>query len=84
MNDEIIDKLAEQAQKYADDWGKGEIGWNDLFNSKFAELVAAHEREECAKIAESELNNCIILTSYPAQSSAAYNIANKIRARGET
>ena len=46
MNQDLIDKLAEQAQKYADDWGKGESGWTDLFNSKFAQLVAAHEREK--------------------------------------
>ena len=50
MNQDLINRLAEQAQKYADDWGKGEIGWNDLFNSKFAELVAAHVREENKKL----------------------------------
>lgn len=50
---------------------------------RFAALVATHEREACAKIAQSELKNTNILLSDPAQSSAAWNIANSIRARGQ-
>ena len=49
-----------------------------------AELNAAvlTEREECAKVADKELMNTNMLTSYPPKSSAAWNIAAAIRARG--
>ena len=50
---------------------------------RFAALVAAHEREACAKVADGELMNTNMLTSYPPKSSAAWNIAAAIRARGE-
>ena len=52
---------------------------------RFAALVAAHaavdEREACAKVADGELMNTNMLTSYPPKSSAAWNIAAAIRAR---
>lgn len=41
------------------------------------------EREACAKIADAELMNTNMLASYPPKSSAAWNVANAIRARGE-
>ena len=41
------------------------------------------EREACAKVADGELMNTNMLTSYPPKSSAAWNIAAAIRARGE-
>ena len=43
----------------------------------------AAEREACAKVADGELMNTNVLTSYPPKSSAAWNIAAAIRARGE-
>ena len=55
MNQDLIDKLAEQAHKYADDWGKGEIVWTDLFDSKFAELIV----KECAKALNPMLRDMI-------------------------
>jgi len=39
------------------------------------------EREECLRIAKSELMNTFLLTSYPARSAAAFNIINKIKDR---
>ena len=51
---------------------------------RFAALVAAAEREACAEIADKELDNTMLLTSYPPKSSAAWNIRAAIRARGET
>lgn len=50
---------------------------------RFAALVAAAEREACAEIADKELDNTMLLTSYPPKSSAAWNIRAAIRARGE-
>ena len=50
---------------------------------RFAKLVAAHEREECAKIADNNRHNLEMLTSYPLQSGAARSISIAIRARGE-
>ena len=55
MNQDLIDKLTEQAQKYADDWGKGESVWTDLFDSKFAELIV----KECAKALNPMLRDMI-------------------------
>jgi hypothetical protein len=48
------------------------LGWND---------GVMMEREECAKLADAELRNLVVLTSWPGQSSAAFNIAKAIRAR---
>ena len=51
---------------------------------QFAKLVAQHEREACAEIAEKQryaMN--ISLTSHPAQNGTAVGIANEIRARGQ-
>ena len=56
-------------------------GVDDL--ERFAALVAAYEREACAKVADGELMNTNMQTSYPPKSSAAWNIAAAIRARGE-
>ena len=56
-----------------DAWQKTEL---------LAALVAAAEREACAKIADSEIKNTAILTVYPGKSAAAWDIANAIRARG--
>ena len=50
----------------------------------FKKLVEDKEREACAKVADEELMNTNMLTSYPPKSSAAWNIAAAIRARGET
>jgi hypothetical protein len=41
------------------------------------------EREVMQKIAEAELSNTAMLASMPPQSSAAWNILQAIRARGE-
>jgi hypothetical protein len=46
---ERIEKLAEQAEKYADDNFKGEHFWTQAYESKFAELIV----RECANMAES-------------------------------
>ena len=48
---------------------------------RFAALVAAAEREACAKVADSERYNTEMLLSMPAQSGAAFKIAAAIRAR---
>jgi hypothetical protein len=56
-----------------DAWQKTEL---------FAALVAAAEREACAKIADSQIENTAILLVNPGKSAAAWDIANAIRARG--
>jgi hypothetical protein len=50
---------------------------------KFANLVAAAEREACAKIADNHRHTMGILASNPPQSAAAFDIAIDIRARGQ-
>ena len=81
--DEII-RMAREAGGYLAELPNGDA-W--LFDDnqqleRFAALVAAHEREACAKVADGELMNTNMLTSYPPKSSAAWNIAAAIRARG--
>jgi hypothetical protein len=51
---------------------------------RFYTLVASAEREACAEIADKELDNTMLLTSYPPKSSAAWNIRAAIRARDKT
>ena len=51
---------------------------------RFANLVAEREREECAKLADKQLRNTAALMSNPPKSSAAWEIAIAIRARGTT
>jgi hypothetical protein len=41
------------------------------------------EREACAKVADEQLMNTSVLMSMPPKSSAAWNIATAIRARGQ-
>ncbi len=48
----------------------------------FAALVAAAEREACAKLADDKLMDTSALMSFPPKSSAAWSIAAAIRARG--
>ena len=82
--DEII-RMAREAGGYLAELPNGDA-W--LFDDnqhleRFAALVAAHEREACVKVADEELMNTNMLTSYPPKSIAAWNIAAAIRARGE-
>lgn len=49
----------------------------------FAKLVAAKEREAINSLAEKELLNTSALMSMPPQSSAAWNILQAIRSRGD-
>jgi hypothetical protein len=66
MDKQLIKRLATQASVYTDYvyvppvrsktpgkiWEGGHVDWHDIFNEKFAELVAAHEREACAADAD--------------------------------
>jgi len=66
-----------QILEFADKAIEGMSGaWNipNEFCTRFAELVAAHEREECAKVCE---------TTAPSQING-YECAAAIRARGTT
>ena len=58
---------------------------SDLLPSleRFAALVAAAEREACAKIADGQLKNQTLLLTDPPKSGAAWTIAAAIRARGD-
>jgi hypothetical protein len=50
---ERIEKLAEQAEKYADDNFRGEPTWSEAFESKFAELIVL----ECIEVCKSRVGN---------------------------
>jgi hypothetical protein len=68
-----IKELAEQANKRLEpNWPGGVIWyWGDL--ERFAELVAAHEREECAKMVD----------DWERDEAFVDNIADAIRARSK-
>ena len=71
---------------WSDTSRKGMVDWACEYDTeleRFAALIAAHEREACAKLADGELMNINMLTSYLPKSSAAWNIAAAIRGRGE-
>jgi hypothetical protein len=85
MTREDIIRWAQEAEDYVDTiYAKGEYhpGWLEVRDQRFAALVAAAEREACAKIADSQINNTAILLVNPGKSAAAWDIANAIRARG--
>jgi len=82
---EDIIRWAREVEEYADTiYQKGEYhpGWLEVRDQRFAALVAAAEREACAKIADSQIENTAILLVNPGKSAAAWDIANAIRARG--
>ena len=71
MDKEQIKKLAMQAGEYTNEvyvppvrsktpgkiWEGGHVGWHDIFNEKFAELVAAHEREALLDLVDDYAKN---------------------------
>jgi hypothetical protein len=71
MDKEQIKKLAMQAGEYTNEvyvppvrsktpdkiWEDGHVGWHDIFNEKFAELVAAHEREALLDLVDDYAKN---------------------------
>lgn len=50
---------------------------------RFVTKAVQQEREACAKLADEQLMNTSALMSMPPKSSAAWNIAAAIRARGQ-
>ena len=62
----------------------GEVEMDLETLQSFAKLVADHEREKCAEIAESKRHAPhFVLTSMPSQNGTAVDIANLIKARGK-
>jgi len=60
--------------------GAWDLNWFDPYLERFAVLVAAHEREECAKLCDEQATD--YEESDPWNGCARY-LANYIRARGE-
>ena len=87
MNRDDIIRMAKQAHLFNDGgvWFSSALGSDVLHDDleRFANLVAAAEREACARIVDGEMWNCSMLMDNPPKSSAAWNIAVAIRARGE-
>lgn len=55
----------------------------ERFATLVADSAAAKEREACAQIADAQVGNTMLLTSFPPKSAAAFQIAAAIRARGQ-
>ena len=63
-----LQELSEQAEKYADDWFRGEPTWSEAFESKFAELIVL----ECITKIENE-------AAQYAEPAWAFELVNDIR-----
>lgn len=78
MNHEDIIRMAEEAgfcwQEYEGRICPDRVGAGDI--EKFAQLVAAHEREECAKLCEK-------ITSGTTVALVGHGFAEEIRARNK-
>jgi len=74
MTREDIIRMAREAEIP----GSWDLNWFDPYLDSFAALVAAHEREECAKLCEAEIERV-----RPLYSVTAENCTKVIRARGE-
>ena len=73
-------KTIEHMWKVASNNPNHDTNWHDPVVIKFAELVAQHEREECAKLIEEMPCDCC----WPEDSiPVAVDFADAIRARGE-
>ena len=73
-------KTIEHMWKVASNNPNHDTNWHDPVVIKFAELVAQHEREECAKLIEEMPCDCC----WPEDSiSVAVDFAEAIRDRGE-
>jgi hypothetical protein len=82
--DDIIRMAQEVAGvSYAAGIAGVKIGMSEEHLERFANLVAAAEREECAKLADDKLMDTLALMSFPPKSSAAWSIAAAIRERGK-
>jgi len=81
MNRDDIIRMVRQAGGYLATEG---VNWMPIlgieYAEKFAKLVAAHEREECAKLCDEQATD--YEESDPWNGCARY-LANYIRARGE-
>jgi hypothetical protein len=76
MNRDDIIRMAQECGY----WSGQTVEMNDVGLERFAALVAAAERDECAKVCEDEL--CYCCWEDDAQD-AAEHLAETIRARGE-
>ena len=75
--DEII-RMAREAKQYAEYVTPQGLEWFDIYNERFAALVASAEREACAKVAESIAKDMTDLAQW-----GATQCANSIRKRGQ-
>jgi len=84
MNRDDIVRMAQEVAgvTYPDGTTGVKIGMSEEHLERFANLIAAAEREECAKLADDKLMDTSALMSFPPKSSAAWSIAAAIRARG--
>ncbi len=66
------DEMIELAKQAGWQYAHGESGFEPLW--EFAKLVAAKEREECAKVADEYMRDC---------EGRSFGVGTAIRARGE-
>jgi hypothetical protein len=81
MNREDIIRMAREAG-IANSW---DLNWQDKIIERFAELIAKHEREACAKLCDNRVTAYQYATDVWAQEhiDEARHLAKAIRARGQ-
>ena len=88
MTTDDILRMAREAGKYADEeyarrWETGEGGsWSQIRDERFAALVAAAEREQCAKVCKDEMIDEEQCNDDVAYNAGCHDCAAAIRARG--
>jgi len=86
MNTERIKELAEQAAKYGIEFAtQDQELYIPKLMEKFAELIAAEEREACAKVCEDSIDAIFEFSDEIVKETArnvCINLAKGIRARG--
>jgi predicted DNA binding CopG/RHH family protein len=81
MTQEDIIRMAREANRYASHQTGDSFEWQEIRDERFAALVAAAEREACAKVAETTICDTHLPTGVRIYGSKA---AAAIRARSKT
>jgi hypothetical protein len=78
MTQDDIIRMAREANRYASNQTGDSFEWQGIRDERFASLVAAAEREACARVAETTICDTHLLTGVQIYGSKA---AAAIRAR---
>lgn len=86
MKPDDILRMAREAGQYAiEEYARRDCGsWSQIRDERFAALVAAAEREQCAKVCKNEMIDEEQCNDDVAYNAGCHDCAAAIRARGKT